>query len=217
VCLANAQPSLSAQSTTEAVARVVDGDTLEVDGIRYRLHGIDAPEAGQSCAASDGREWRCGQAAIQHMEKLTAGKSVRCDDRGTDGYGRTIGVCTADGVDLNAAMVDTGMAWAFRKYSMDYAQIEDVARSRRVGVWQAPTETAWEFRAHKWTAALAEAPTSGCPIKGNINKKSERIYHAPWSRDYAKTKINVSHGERWFCTEEEAVAAGWRAPQWGNR
>jgi len=49
------------------------------------------------------------------------------------------------------------------------------------------------------------------PIKGNINAKGEKIYHAPWSKHYAATKIDTSKGERWFCSEAEAKAAGWRA------
>jgi len=53
-----------------------------------------------------------------------------------------------------------------------------------------------------------------CPIKGNISAKGEKIYHMPWSPAYAKTRINVSKGERWFCNEKEAVAAGWRGARW---
>jgi len=49
------------------------------------------------------------------------------------------------------------------------------------------------------------------PIKGNINAKGEKIYHALWSKHYAATKIDTSKGERWFCSEAEAKAAGWRA------
>ncbi len=61
--------------------------------------------------------------------------------------------------------------------------------------------------------AAAAAPVEGCPIKGNINAKSERIYHTPWSPWYDRTKINKAAGERWFCDEAAAVAADWRAAQ----
>ncbi len=51
----------------------------------------------------------------------------------------------------------------------------------------------------------------GCHIKGNISSKSgEKIYHMPYQRYYAQTVINPEYGERWFCTEEEAIANGWR-------
>jgi endonuclease YncB( thermonuclease family) len=51
-----------------------------------------------------------------------------------------------------------------------------------------------------------------CRIKGNISN-SGRIYHVPGSRSYDTTRIDPSRDERWFCSEEEATAAGWRAPQ----
>lgn len=194
--------------------RVVDGDTVEVSGIVYRLHGIDAPEAGQKCSSVTGEAWNCGQEAISAMEALTLGKHVVCDNRGQDGYGRIIGVCKVGSLDINAAMVETGHAWAFRKYSDDYAGLEDVAHKNRVGIWQAKTEAPWEFRAHKWEIAKQDAPI-GCPIKGNISENG-RIYHAPWSPWYGRTKVSVNQGERWFCTEKEALDAGWRAPFWGR-
>lgn len=196
--------------------RVIDGDTIDLSGVRYRLHGIDAPEAGQSCKGADGSEWPCGDAATRKMNSLLAGHKVDCIPHEKDLYGRWIASCVADGVDVNREMVATGMAWAFRKYSMDYVSTEDTARAAKIGVWQAPTEAPWDYRSHKWESSTVAAPLSGCPIKGNINRNHERIYHAPWSRDYAKTKIDTRKGERWFCSEAEAMAAGWRAPQWGK-
>ncbi|GIK33735.1 MAG: hypothetical protein AMXMBFR45_23660 [Gammaproteobacteria bacterium] len=61
------------------------------------------------------------------------------------------------------------------------------------------------------TASSGQPP--GCDIKGNINSKGDRIYHLPGSRSYAGTRINPDSGERWFCSEDEARAAGWRAPR----
>jgi hypothetical protein len=49
-----------------------------------------------------------------------------------------------------------------------------------------------------------------CLIKGNISSKKEKIYHLPGQQYYEKTIIDESKGERWFCTEEEAIEAGWR-------
>jgi hypothetical protein len=57
-----------------------------------------------------------------------------------------------------------------------------------------------------------DAAASGCQIKGNIGS-SGKIYHVPGSQAYEKTKIDEARGERWFCSEDQAVAAGWRAPR----
>lgn len=146
-------PALAAQQSV----RIVDGDTIELSGIVYRLHGIDAPEAGQTCMTAAGAQWPCGKSAISALEDLALGKTVKCDSRGQDDHGRTIGVCTVNNVDLNAAMVSNGYAWAFRKYSTDYSKAEDDARVRKVGVWQAQTQTPWEYRAAKWEVAKQDA------------------------------------------------------------
>ena len=58
-----------------------------------------------------------------------------------------------------------------------------------------------------------EGAPDGCIIKGNINSKGDKIYHYPGMSSYGSTKIDESKGERWFCSEEEARAAGWRAPR----
>ena len=194
--------------------RVIDGDTIEVGAVTYRLHGIDAPEAGQRCEHASGKTWACGKASIALIESLVLGSVVQCDNRGTDGYGRVIGVCRADGVDINATMVRRGHAWAFSRYSTDYLGEERSARREAVGVFEAENETPWDYRAKKWQVGAEQAP-DGCPIKGNISENG-RIYHAPWSPFYSRTKISTSKGERWFCSEAEAVEAGWRAPRWGR-
>nr|WP_244914928.1 thermonuclease family protein [Rhizobium sullae] len=203
-----------AHAHATSVVRVVDGDTIAISGVIYRLHGIDAPEAGQKCNSSTGNAWNCGKEAISMLEGLVLGHTVECDDRGQDDYGRTIGVCKVGSQDLNAIMVETGHAWAFRKYSEDYGSLEDIAHQKHVGIWQAETETPWDFRAAKWAVAKQDAP-DGCPIKGNISDNGH-IYHAPWSPWYVRTKVSTKNGERWFCSEKEAVQAGWRAPYWGR-
>jgi phosphatidylserine/phosphatidylglycerophosphate/cardiolipin synthase-like enzyme len=55
----------------------------------------------------------------------------------------------------------------------------------------------------------SEADARSCPIKGNVNRKGDRIYHAPGGRDYNRVTMKGT-GTRWFCSEEEAIAAGWR-------
>lgn len=59
-------------------------------------------------------------------------------------------------------------------------------------------------------APPAESPGRQCLVKGNISGKGERIYHPPGCRYYGSTVIDPKRGERWFCSEQEAIAAGWR-------
>lgn len=198
-----------------SAVRVVDGDTLVINGTTYRIFGVDAPEAGQSCAKPGGGKWKCGTRAIEEIQAIVAEGDVTCEAKELDAYGRTVAVCTIVGLDIGRLMVREGLAWAFRRYSTAYVEQENQARQQRVGIWEAATEPPWEYRAHRWDVAKQEAP-EGCPIKGNINRDGERIYHAPWSPWYGRTKVNTAAGERWFCDEGEALAAGWRAPLWGR-
>ena len=188
--------------------RIIDGDTIDLNGVRYRLEGIDAPEMAQRCKAVSGA-WNCGIAARNALVEMTKGRNVTCRGDQRDKYGRVIGYCKAGGIDLNGQMVRRGYAWAFRKYSQTYVAQEHLAQTERRGIWQAKTMTAWQFRAKKWNAAEQVAP-NGCVIKGNISENG-RIYHMPWSKWYSRTRINPEKGERWFCNEAEAQSAGWRA------
>lgn len=195
----------------------MDGDTVELDGTVHRIHGIDAPEFGQTCNDAHSGRWDCGKAAVAAMERLVLPATrIECDDRGRDAFGRTLSICSADGQDVGRSMVRQGLAWSFRKYAHDYDRDEDAARVERIGVWQAVSETPWDYRAHRWEEATRQVPDGQCPIKGNINSNGERIYHAPWSPWYAKTVVDLLHGERWFCNEAEALSEGWRAPYWGS-
>ena len=204
--------SLLVYPTKAQEAYVVDGDTIKIGDTTHRLHGIDAPEHGQRCNAPDGSTWDCGQAATNEMRRLLQLGEINCTSDGEDSYERKLSVCMVNRVNINEHMVQNGYAWAFRRYSNNYIAFEDVARIAKIGIWQTPTQTAWDFRSQKWTGAEQEAP-NGCPIKGNISKNGH-IYHTPWSPWYDRTRINEKKGERWFCDEAEALAAGWRAAIW---
>ena len=109
--------------------------------------------------------------------------------------------------DINAEMVRLGMAWAFVRYSQVYVGLEAEARHAHAGIWDGDATPAWDYRAGRWQEAQAATP-SGCVIKGNVNGNG-RIYHMPWSPWYEKVRMD-GHGKRWFCSEAEAVEAGWR-------
>jgi endonuclease YncB( thermonuclease family) len=203
-------PAPAAAGTLSGTARLIDGDTIELDGQNVRLHGIDAPEAAQSCTDARGAEWRCGLEAERTLSRLIAGQRVTCEGRDRDGYGRLLAVCRTARGELNRRMVLEGMAVPFTKYSDDYLEqgiaAQKAGRGLHAGAFQLPQD----FRARKWQAGALDCPAD-CPIKGNISDRG-RIYHAPRSRHYDRTRIDAARGERCFCTEAEALDAGWRAP-----
>src|SRR4051794_37579879 len=123
---------------------VVDGDTLRLDGTTYRIWGIDAAETKLACA--DG--WMAGREATAALLELVKGRTLACEAKATDRYGRTVALCRADGVDLGAAMVSAGMAWAFTRYSSDYVGEERAAIGTRVGVHAHDCEKPWNWRRH---------------------------------------------------------------------
>ncbi len=201
-------------------ARAVDGDTLDMNGVRVRLHGIDAPESAQTCIA-DGRRWRCGQRAASALAERISGRSVSCKEIDRDRYGRMVAKCSVGGKDLNAELVSEGWALAYRWYSTDYVDEQATARTAQRGVWRGRFVEPWNWRegvrldsrrapVQQNRDRTARPGASRCRIKGNISRKGARIYHVPGGRYYESTRISPSRGERWFCTEAEARAAGWR-------
>nr|WP_306264918.1 thermonuclease family protein [Pararhizobium sp. IMCC3301] len=192
-------------------AKISDGDTIEIGSQVIRLHGIDTPETGQRCALPNGKTWPCGKAALEYVKELVADTQVRCTGNEFDEYSRLLAICeTGEGLEINRNLVDVGLAWAFVRFSDDYVAQERDARAKKIGVWQYETDAPWKFREARWQVAQQTAP-DGCPIKGNISRNGQ-IYHTPWSRYYNKTKISLERGEKWFCSEDEALKAGWRAP-----
>ena len=212
-------------------ARVIDGDSLKIGGTRVRLFGIDAPERGQSCQTG-GELWICGGLARVRLEERISGRKVVCEEKDRDRYGRIVAVCRAGGEDLNAWMVSEGWALAYRRYSEAYVDVEAGAKAARLGVWRGEFVAPWDWRRGKRLEGAvrskgrdaARSPgrvtsggtihakgIGGCRIKGNVSyNRGTRIYHMPGDRDYSRTRIDPSRGERWFCTEAEARAAGWR-------
>lgn len=194
---------------TLGTAHVIDGDTIRIGDIRIRLEGIDAPEVSQRCGRAWFGTWACGRAAANELARMLAGQQVRCQSRGVDAYGRMLGHCFVESIDVNAEMVRRGLAWAFIRYSTVYAGLEADARAQKLGVWQGESQPPWEYRHARWLRSAEGAP-AGCAIKGNVTRNG-RIYHMPWSPWYDQITIDPAKGKRWFCSEREALASGWRA------
>ncbi len=192
--------------------RIVDGDTIVIGGEVVRLQGIDAPENRQHCDDASGNDYRCGVAATQALTHLIASGDVRCSGAERDRYGRLIAVCHRGEREINRAMVASGWALAYVRYSPDYISEQRDASQARRGLWAGSFEAPWDFRRAGWKRNVVAPPDPNCPIKGNISANG-RIYHTPSSRWYDRTVIDLSKGERWFCSEREALDAGWRTPK----
>ena len=190
------------------VIAIADGDTftlLTVDKqqIKIRLAEIDAPESGQPY----------GNKSKQTLSGMVFGKDVRVAVQTTDRYGRTVGRPYVGDLDVCAEMVRMGAAWAYREYLIDESllTLESDAKAEKRGLWGLSEASVppWD-----WRRSLNNSVdrSDGCSIKGNINSSGDRIYHVPGSRSYGATRINESKGERWFCSESEAIRDGWREP-----
>lgn len=208
----------AAAEVVSGPAQVIDGDTIAMEGRRIRLFGIDAPELQQTCNLN-GENWACGEEASRQLAEIIGNQRVDCMGEESDEYGRLIALCSVGRVQLNTVMVETGWATAFRKYSQDYVAAETRARGNRAGLWRStfdlpehyrnaaaePSRQPERDRAPKRTTRTSSAASGACLIKGNRNKRGEWIYHLPGRPYYAETRA-----EEMFCTEEQALAAGYR-------
>lgn len=141
------KPKRPEQSST-GQASVIDGDTLELHGMRIRLAAVDAPEARQSCRR-DGELWPCGRRAAFALADLIGERTVTCRWRTKDRYRRPVARCAVGGTDLGGWLVENGWALAYRKYGADYVSQQETARAAHRGLWAGSFVPPWDFRAHR--------------------------------------------------------------------
>lgn len=122
------------------VVSVHDGDTITIlagkEQVKIRLFGIDAPELKQPY----------GKKSKRFLSNLIAGQIVEVKENGNDRYGRTIGTIFLNGEDINAQMVESGYAWAYRRFSKKYAPQESEAKFEKRGLWRDDPIPPWVFR-----------------------------------------------------------------------
>ena len=115
-------------------AKIIDGDTIHIGNNKIRLHAIDAPETKQKCS-KNGKKWSCGLESTRFLKNLIGNEKIQCDTNGQDKYKRFIGVCYKNNININSQMVLNGWAIAYRYYSLDYVKEEEIAKSKKVGIW----------------------------------------------------------------------------------
>jgi len=134
------------ETITGKVVGVSDGDTIVLllfdnTEVRVRLEGIDCPEKKQDF----------GEKAKQATAKMCWNKEVRILKSGIDRYGRTLGFVYVGDTCVNEELLKMGLAWHYKKYNSDkhYAELEQIAKEGKVGLWSHPNPVApWDFR-HK--------------------------------------------------------------------
>ena len=125
--------------------RVVDGDTIHINGEKIRFTGIDTPELKQNCT-NNGAEEPCGVTAKEILIEKFADNKVECISEGKDRYKRTLAECFVNNVSLSSYLVKSGYAFAYRRYSKKFVEDEEYARINKIGMWSMTFVYPWDYR-----------------------------------------------------------------------
>jgi micrococcal nuclease len=206
--VAAAPATAGSQAISGRADWIADGDTFTListtgEEIEVRLGDIDAPEGDQPY----------GERARLELERLIEGRPLRVEPLDVDRLGRLVGRVYAGDTDVCARLVEGGAAWAYREFlrDADLLELESRARAARRGLWAAATPVPpWQWRRQHDAPRVERGAVGACDIKGNVSASGERIYHLPGQQYYDRTRIDTTAGERFFCSEAEARAAGFR-------
>ena len=125
--------------------RVVDGDTIILNGEKIRFSGIDTPELKQTCLKDD-QEVGCGVTAKKLLAEKIGNATIECIREGKDTYKRTLAECFVNGESLSKFLVRSGYAFAYRKYSTKFVKDEEFAKANKLGMWAMTFQYPWDFR-----------------------------------------------------------------------
>ena len=217
-----------------ATATVRDGGTLQLGNVTFRLDGIDTPPIDQLCINERADTWTCGIEARDQLTKLIGGRQVRCDDLGADPTfkKRRLGACKVDGeaTPLSQLVVRKGFGVG-TVGSTRFAADQTRAKDDRQGLWKGCFAAPRDFRIGKKDGGLLGVSCradrdreirealfpeeivmpGSCSIKGKFAVRARvtgnlGIYHLQTCRSYP----GLTNPDRWFCSEEDAQAAGFR-------
>ena len=125
--------------------RVVDGDTIHLNGEKIRFTGIDTPELKQTCI-NQGIIDPCGVTAKEILIDKISDNEVECISEGKDQYKRTLAECFVNNESLSSYLVRSGYAFAYRKYSKKFISDEDYAKANKIGMWSMKFDYPWDHR-----------------------------------------------------------------------
>lgn len=177
ICLAIIlSPADVAAQTYTGPVDVIDGDTLVMTGERFRLFGIDATEADQTCIRND-EIWECGKDAKALLESLTREKQISCEQVERDTYRRIIAICRFGRVDLAKTMASSGMAISLPQFSSAYVSAEADAKTRRAGIWNSTFELPENFRAARPEQYAQRGRAESPEAIAEAPRASDQIYY----------------------------------------
>jgi micrococcal nuclease len=201
-----------------SVVKIIDGDTIDVlinDKVeRLRLIGINTPET-----VDPRKPVECfGKEASNKAREILTDKKVFLESDTSQGdldkYNRLLRyVFLEDGTNFNLLMIKEGYAYEYTyqtpyKYQLEFKNAQKEATSNKVGLWGDVCQISGTVSVP--TTQVNYTNNGTCTIKGNISSTKEKIYHIIGCGSYDKTTIDETKGEKWFCTEQEAIDAGWR-------
>ena len=125
--------------------KIVDGDTIVLNGEKIRFSGIDTPELQQTCL-KDGQKLNCGIHAKLLLIKKIGNNTPKCISEGKDFYKRTLAECFIKEESLSSFLVRSGYAFAYRKYSKKFIKDEEFAKKNKFGMWDMSFQYPWDFR-----------------------------------------------------------------------
>ncbi len=129
------------------VPKIIDGDTIHIDGYKIRLEGIDAPEIKQQCKKASlkilsniglifYKDYNCGIVSKEKLVEKIGRATIKCISSSKDRYKRYIATCFKNKTNLNQWLVRNGHAIAYRRYSKKYVTDEDLAKDNKLGLWK---------------------------------------------------------------------------------
>ena len=136
---------LTVNQVKSQTIKIVDGDTIHLDGEKIRFTGIDTPELNQTCIKEEVIKL-CGVTAKKILIEKIGGNKVECIREGKDQYKRTLAECFVDNESLSSYLVRSGYAFAYRKYSKNFIPDEDYARINKSGMWSMEFDYPWDYR-----------------------------------------------------------------------
>jgi len=125
--------------------KIIDGDTIILNGEKIRFSGIDKPELKQTCLHGD-QEVSCGMTAKKLLAEKIGNAIPKCISEGKDTYKRTLAECFINGESLSKFLVLSGYAFAYRKYSTKFIKDEEFAKANKLGMWAMTFQYPWDFR-----------------------------------------------------------------------